>query len=630
MQRVGDWSFDPLAARLCRDGEERHLDPKEAAVLTHLLEAAPHPVSLEALLERNWPGVIVGDNAVQQVVARLRKALGDSARNPAYIETLPKRGYRLLVVPPSDPVPTAVTRSRSDWLRRWQPYAALIALVGAAAVISVSTTARGPLPKVIVHPLTVHSQDAELLHLARGFEDELIHAISRNPALLVSGPRSSRSNQANDLHVLGRLRPAEEGRVRLSFQAEALGRTIWTRRFDVDPERPLADQVSVADRIGVAVATINNLLDALKQDTNDERALVAVLRGSLLGSSQTLEGARESLAYYDQAIQLDPDFAAAYAYKALTYRTLANWYAMDTREAVERMRPLVARALATDPDLPLALLVAVTIHLYDGNYADAEGALQRALANSAHNSLWPRPYAAIVLAHCGRFDESLAILNTAIASNPVHPRYLEHYQAQFLWYARRYDDALAVLDQVLAVTPEDKRAHEMRGHVLVSLERYEEGVEELAWQFPEQQGWMREAFAREGVEGIGRGYLRHADAIAQGRVPFTPEQAAWRMYVRGHAMLGQPEQAVAWMEKGWLLGDRWEFFYNRVYPWPGFDELRSHPAFQDLMRRTIGTPATCPGYQVAGPGASARSRTSSPTPASAASLTASGAVLSAT
>lgn len=596
MYRIGDWSFDPLAARLCRADEERRLDPKEVSVLAHLIEDAPNPVSIEALLDRSWPGVIVGDNAVHQVVGRLRKALGDKARHPIYIETLPRRGYRLLIEP--GPVPHAPTTTSSPrrWWDRWQIWVALATASAGAAGISLWTVAP-PLPNVVVQPFMVHSQEPDLLHLARGFEDEVIHAIARNPAVTVAGPAMGPDLQAAGLVVTGRLRPAESDRVRVSVFTETLDRTIWTRNFDVGRQRPLAEQVAVADEVSIAIAVISDLMRTLQRGTQNDRALVALLRGRLLSGSDTLEGATASIGYFDQAIRLDPDFAAPYAYKALSYRTLANWYAMETTEAVARMRQLVNGALARDPELPIALLVSTTIKLYDGAYVEAERDLQTAIAGTAPRSLSPRPLAAIVLAHCGRFDEALNLLEHGIESNPVHPQYLEHYQAQFLWYARRYEEALAVLDQVLTVNPMDKRAREIRGHVLISLERYEEGVAELAWQFPRQQGWMREAYATGGLRGIGEGYLDHAERIERRQVPFTPPASAWRMYARGHAMLGEYSEAVAWMEHGWSLGDRWEFFYNRVYPWPGFDELRAHPEFKSLMLRTVGEPPTCPGHQ---------------------------------
>ena len=594
MLKLGDWSLSPGAARVCSGDEQKHLDAKELAVLLHLIEAAPDAVSIEDLLARNWPGVVVGDNVVHQVVARLRKSLGDSARNPSYIETLPKHGYRMMVVPVNVDEPDGAFVKRGQPLPRLWPYAALVLMAGLAAY-PVWMTIRDPVFTVYVHPFTAHSQDARFLHLARGFEDEVVHAISRNPAVAVVGSVLPSGARESDLVVEGRLRPTDQHRARLTLRVATSGQSIWSSNIDVDIEQPLADQIEVADQAGVTIAVISDSLRALRRGTNSDQALVAVLRAGLLAGRDTLEGARESLAYYDQAIRLDPEFAAAYALKAMTYRTLANWYAMKTSDAVERMRPLVGQSLALDPELPLALLLSAAIKLYDGDYVEAEQALQAALAAAGRKDS-PRPYAAILLAHCGRFEESLEILDRAIQSNPVHPRYLEHYKAQFLWYARRYQDALALLDQILTVAPNDKRAHELRGHVLLSLGRYGEAVEELSWAFPVLQGWMKDAYATGGLEGIGRGYLRVADDIANGRVPFVPEQSAWRMYVRGHAMLGQPEQAVAWMEEGWALGDRWEFFYNRVYPWPGFDELRAHSAFSELMSQTVGNPATCPGF----------------------------------
>ena len=95
--QLGEWTLDVGTERLIREGEEHALDPKELSVLLHLIDRAPDVVTTEGLLSRTWPDVVVGDNALQQVIARLRRALGDDARQPRYIETLPKRGYRLCI-----------------------------------------------------------------------------------------------------------------------------------------------------------------------------------------------------------------------------------------------------------------------------------------------------------------------------------------------------------------------------------------------------------------------------------------------------------------------------------------------------------------------------------------------------
>ncbi len=94
--RLGEWEFD-LGTQLLKRGEETYrLDPVEIQVLLHLIENAPNLIRTEELLARSWPDVVVGDNVVHRVIARLRKSLGDSSRHPKYIETLSRRGYRFI------------------------------------------------------------------------------------------------------------------------------------------------------------------------------------------------------------------------------------------------------------------------------------------------------------------------------------------------------------------------------------------------------------------------------------------------------------------------------------------------------------------------------------------------------
>lgn len=93
---LGDWRLDVGTQRLRRGNEERTLDPKALSVLLHLIDRVPEVVERDALIARTWPDVVVGDNVLDQAIAQLRRAFGDDARNPRYIETLPRRGYRLI------------------------------------------------------------------------------------------------------------------------------------------------------------------------------------------------------------------------------------------------------------------------------------------------------------------------------------------------------------------------------------------------------------------------------------------------------------------------------------------------------------------------------------------------------
>ena len=93
---IGEWLLRPDLNQIERNATLVHLEPKAFAILCLLAEHAGEAVSRQELLEHAWTGVVVSDDSLTQAVIKLRKALGDSSRNPQYIETIPKRGYRLV------------------------------------------------------------------------------------------------------------------------------------------------------------------------------------------------------------------------------------------------------------------------------------------------------------------------------------------------------------------------------------------------------------------------------------------------------------------------------------------------------------------------------------------------------
>src|SRR4030095_8433279 len=93
--QVGNWTIEPALNRLSGAGRSVKLEPKAMSVLVYLADRPGQVVSREALLAAGWPGVVVGDDSLTQVVIKLRKALGDVPGKPAYIQTISKGGYRL-------------------------------------------------------------------------------------------------------------------------------------------------------------------------------------------------------------------------------------------------------------------------------------------------------------------------------------------------------------------------------------------------------------------------------------------------------------------------------------------------------------------------------------------------------
>ncbi len=100
--RVGTWQVDPSSRTLSRDGESIMLSPRAMDVLVHLVEHPGEVVPGGRLIEAYWPRSVTSPNAIQKVMTELRHALEGASEDPAYIETIPKRGYRLIaaVEPP--------------------------------------------------------------------------------------------------------------------------------------------------------------------------------------------------------------------------------------------------------------------------------------------------------------------------------------------------------------------------------------------------------------------------------------------------------------------------------------------------------------------------------------------------
>ncbi len=113
---LGDWLADPTTRRINRGSEVVRLSPKAMAVLTSLHEAAGQVVSRETLMEHVWPDVVVGEEVLTHAIAELRKALGDSRREPRYIETVQKSGYRLLIEPTAPPAAANDLEHHTDYL----------------------------------------------------------------------------------------------------------------------------------------------------------------------------------------------------------------------------------------------------------------------------------------------------------------------------------------------------------------------------------------------------------------------------------------------------------------------------------------------------------------------------------
>lgn len=290
--RIGDWCVDPTSGQISRDGESARLETRAMRLLVYLAERAGEVVSIDELLDQVWAGVTVSSDSVYQAVTSLRRLLGDDPKQPTYIATVPRLGYRMVAkVSPwvdelgeeSSPAaaagslessaPVAVEASRAGVFSRTSVLVALgvsffLALMltfllhGRTANVDqvVSQAAVAPPQKSIaVLPFLDLTEGMHEGEFADGMTEELIDKLSKIPDLRVPPPTSSFFYQGKQIPVAdiakalsvayvldGSVRKSGD-RVRVAarlVRAEN-GYVVWSETYD----RPLHDILMVQDDI---------------------------------------------------------------------------------------------------------------------------------------------------------------------------------------------------------------------------------------------------------------------------------------------------------------------------------------------------------------------------------------------
>jgi DNA-binding winged helix-turn-helix (wHTH) protein/TolB-like protein len=198
--RVGDWIVERDLNQLSAPGKAVRIEPKAMEVLPHLARQPGQVTSREELLAQVWPGVVVGDDSLTQVIIKLRKALGDDPDRPTYIQTVTKRGYRLVasVVPLVEPASSPASRRARR--ARWMAGAATAGLLVAAGLWwSLGERTRHPThdaglaaevtgaPTLAIAPFQALGKDSFELLLARGITADLLTDLSKSSGLSVIG-----------------------------------------------------------------------------------------------------------------------------------------------------------------------------------------------------------------------------------------------------------------------------------------------------------------------------------------------------------------------------------------------------------------------------------------------------------
>ncbi len=411
---IGEWQADPSRNLLIAPNRQRRLEPRMMELLLYLAHRPGAVVSREVLLAQLWSGVVVGDDALTQVVVKLRKALGDDSRTPRYIETVPKRGYRMVasIGVPDTPSPVAASPVADGPSRRLR--ASLIGTLAGVAVLlvlylSVQPDASGPsqsagaaavvadprpaAPMLAVMPFEVIGDQPAQRYLAEGLATELALDLSRMSGMNVvrldaSSERSGApagNGEATVLRVFGAVqRLADRIAVEVRLVDEANGHELWSERY----YRPFGDLFAIRDDIEARIAeTLSVRISEARQMQDAHRYSGSVLaynaflqaKSALLTRAE--DGNETAKAFYHEAIRLDAAFARAYAGLALAHAAdYRNQWVEDGQAALRRAQEMARTAVQIDPALAEAHWVLGYVSAQRREHDQALAHLDSALA----------------------------------------------------------------------------------------------------------------------------------------------------------------------------------------------------------------------------------------------------------
>jgi len=450
--QIGDWWMDHETCELTRGDTTVRIEPKAMGVLSLLADRAGEVVRREELFADAWPGVVVGDEALTQSIIKLRRALGDNPRSPSYIETISKRGYRLIapvrrdaVTIPASDIPALELRSGvAPRGRRDVGLFVLIAGVvfAMAAIVyqfhdvpratAISDDAEsGDLRvssavTVAVLPFESLGPGSEQAYLARGITNDLMTDLSRLPGLRViqeSGATPGNPAVRGARYVISGSvqRVADSLRINIRLIDTETNQQLWSERF----ERRFGDLFAVQDDMIRRLTEVlpGKLTDAARQRvaqryTGSLEAYDYFLRGQALFLVRHAEENEQARAMYRKALELDPKFARAYAGLAMTY-------AMDSRlrrsgdsaPALVRALELAETARQIDADIPEVHWALGFVHAQTGSHEQAIQELNRAIEL---NRSFADAYALLggIYTYVGQPAKSIPLLRTAQRLNP--------------------------------------------------------------------------------------------------------------------------------------------------------------------------------------------------------------------
>jgi TolB-like protein/DNA-binding winged helix-turn-helix (wHTH) protein/Flp pilus assembly protein TadD len=630
--RFGVFELDLREGQLRKHGLRVRLQEQPFQVLAMLVERPGEVITREELQKKLWPAdtFVDFDHGLNKAINKIRDALSDSAESPRFVETVARRGYRFLAeVKAADALPvrgpelatqlepveaahdradTASKLAKPNSLRpslAWKRSVFVLLVLIASFGTWILHSRNHPSPVIrslAVLPLESLSSDASQDYFADGMTDELISDLGQISALRVISrtsvmtykhmhkPLPQIARELNvDAVVEGTvLRSGDQVRITAQLIEASSDKHLWSQSY----EGELRDTLALQNRVAGAIAdqiriNVNPQEQAALKSARvvNPEAYVSYLKGRYFWNKRTADGLKAALAYFNQAIDEDPNYAQGYSGLADTYGLLGDWqYAvMPSKEALPKAKAAAVKALELDSSLSEAhSSLGYCLRSFDWDFDSAGKEFQRAIeVNPSYATA--HHWNAVNLGLLGRHKEALVEMRKAENLDPLSLIIVSDL-AEFLLLTHSYDESVKQGRKMIEMDPTFAIGHNQLGDAYLLKQMDKEAVAELQ-KAVQLSGGSPTCIADLARAYVASGKMNEAvkllsDLEKGSNASFTDAPQIAMIYVS----MGDNAQAMNWLERAYE-----ERFNPSILLRSGFDPLRSDPHFEDLWRR-IGLP----------------------------------------
>jgi TolB-like protein/DNA-binding winged helix-turn-helix (wHTH) protein len=544
---VADWYVDVDANRIQSGQQDIKLESKVMTLLVYLAQHQGEVISREQLEADVWVDRVISYDALTSCITRLRKVLGDDSRQPAYIETVPKKGYRLIAPVhwgEQKPGATAEIPLRNSSSIKSVRSIAVITLVVLIAITALTIFTRSPentdkagtsydaptidAPSIVVLPFENLSNEPAQDYFSDGITADINIALAKLSGLLVVAAPSMLAEQSEQERMenagqqLARYiltgsvqRAGNQLRVNVMLIDNRTRHQLWAESYDREITAVFDVQDDITAKI-VSTLSIRLTEEEKKRVahrfTNSIQAYDQFLRGQALYTQHTSNEILLAREHLQQAIRLDPNFARAYSTLSLTYidEYRYQWFS-STDEPLLKTLALAEKAVSIDDRLPQAYWALAYAQLNLHRYQQARESVARSLSVSPN---YADGYAILALIdiYSGEAAQGMTMIRQAMNLNPDYPAQYLSVLGQASYYQGDYDSALAVFRDAI-----DKNFSLLTAHIMLTATLSRIGMtDDAAWAAAQLQSLSPE-FSLQDVSRIFplKNVTQHQDIVEQ-------------------------------------------------------------------------------------------------------------------